>query len=74
MDTIFGAGAYKARSRPLSAPFPFNSKGEIVRKFQVCPKPVLETAIRDVTRILFKDSLECGTAELCGKYEQVTPK
>jgi hypothetical protein len=69
MDTIFGAGAYKARSHPLSPPFPFNSKGEIVRKFQICPKPDLETAIGDVTRILSKDLLECGTAEFCGKYK-----
>jgi len=38
MDTIFGTGAYKARSHPLSPPFPLNSKGEIVRKFQICPK------------------------------------
>jgi len=74
MDTIFGEGVYKARSHPLWSSFPFNSKGEIVRKFQFCPKPVLETAIRDVTRIHLKDFLECGTAEFCGKYKQAKPK
>jgi hypothetical protein len=48
----------QGQNHPLRASFHFNPKGEIVRKFQICPKPVLETAIRDVTRMLFKEFLE----------------